>query len=73
MAKNELVANTEETKDELTISFMADSVNIYGPKSDGGFRVTFTTGEYEQLNIAKLMAISQATMIEVKVEAKNER
>lgn len=59
---------SEEDDKKPVITFLADSLNIYGPKSDGSFRVTFTTGEYEQLNIAKLMAISQATIIKVKVE-----
>lgn len=61
-------ADREETKPELSINFMADYMKIYGPKVDGSFTVTFGTGEYEQLNIAKLMAISQSTIIKVKVE-----
>lgn len=69
--KSEQDVNREETKDELSINFMADSMKIYGPKVDGSFTVTFGTGEYEQLNIAKLMAISQATIIKVKVEPEN--
>lgn len=56
-----------QLKDKLDITFLADSIKIYGPKVDGSFTVTFATGEYEQLNIAKLMAISQATIIKVKV------
>lgn len=57
-----------EQKDKLVIEFKADKLTMYGPKSDGSFSVKFDTGEYEQLNIAKLMAISQSTIIKVKVE-----
>lgn len=58
----------EKTTEKVKISFNADSMKIYGPKVDGGFTVTFTTGEYEQLSIVKLMAISQAMNIKVTAE-----
>lgn len=57
----------ESKEEQLEIEFKADEITIYGPKKDGSFVVKFETGEYEQLNVAKLMAISQATIIKVKV------
>lgn len=55
-------------EDKLVIEFVADKIYIYGPKADGSFSVKFDTGEYMQLEMSKLMAISQHNMIRVKVE-----
>lgn len=61
-----------DQKETLEIIFKADKMTIYGPKVDESFTVTFATGEYEQLNIAKLMAISQANIIKVTVSIEDE-
>ena len=51
------------------IEFNADKLKINGPLSDGSYSITFSTGEYEQLNVAKLMAIPQLTNLKVQVDA----
>ncbi len=53
------------------IEFGADKVSISGPSVDGGFRITFSTGEYEQDNIAELLRIPQQTALRVIVEIAN--
>jgi hypothetical protein len=50
------------------ITFNADSVKVNGPLSDGSYSITFKTGEYEQLNVAKLMVVPQMTELIVGVE-----
>ena len=50
------------------LEFSADKIKINGPKVDGGFTVTFETGEQEQINVAKLLAIPQQTSVKVKIE-----
>ena len=50
------------------MEFVADKVKITGPKADGGFTVSFDVGEYQQLEVASLLAIPQQTSITVKVE-----
>jgi hypothetical protein len=50
------------------IEFGADKVSISGPSVDGGFKITFSTGEYEQLKIAELLTIPQQTALRITVE-----
>lgn len=55
-------------------TFLADSIQISGPReSDGSYRISFRTGEYEQENLAKLMTIPIATMMKVRVEYEGEK
>lgn len=54
------------------IELNADSVKIYGPKSDGGFTVTFGIGEYEQPKLAHLMLFKQGEIIKLTIEQKSE-
>lgn len=46
----------------------ADKVKVNGPKVDGSYSITFETGEYEQLNVAKIMTIPQQTPLKITVE-----
>jgi hypothetical protein len=55
----------------MIIEFGADKLKVYGPKSDGGYTITFETGEYEQIKIAELLKIPQQTTMKVKVEVKD--
>lgn len=52
----------------LQIQFGADSLKMSGPLRDGSYTVTFSTGEYEQLNIAKLLTIPQQVPLRITVE-----
>jgi hypothetical protein len=49
------------------IKFGADKVKVNGPLVGGEYSVTFYTGEYEQLNVAKMLAIPQETPLKVTV------
>lgn len=49
------------------IEFTADQVRIAGPKVDGGYTVTFSVGEFEQLKVAALMTLPQGEAINVEV------
>ena len=55
------------------IEILSDKVRINGPKIDGSWTVTFETGEQEQINVAKLLAIPQQTNIKLTVELTDER
>lgn len=55
----------------MKIEFNADKVKIYGPKTDGGYTITFETGEYEQEKVAELLKIPQQTSLKIIVEVKN--
>lgn len=51
------------------MKFEADKIKVTGPKVDGGYTVSFDVGEYEQLKVAKLLAIPQDAIKKVTVEA----
>lgn len=51
----------------MQIDLNADKVSIRGPSIDGGFKVTFDVGQDEQVNVAKLLAIPQQTLLHVSV------
>lgn len=51
----------------MNIEFKADKVKLSGPNVDGGYSITFYTGEYEQLNVAKLMTLPQEVPLKVSV------
>jgi hypothetical protein len=50
------------------ITFIADKVKITGPKVDGGYSVTFMVGEYQQLEVAKMVVLPPLTALKVTVE-----
>ena len=51
-----------------SVEFKADKTYVSGPKaSDGSYTVKFETGEYEQLNVAKLMVVPQRAVMTVNV------
>lgn len=50
------------------IEFGADGVKVSGPNKDGGYTVTFSSGEYMQDQIAELLRIPQQTVLKVIVE-----
>ncbi len=50
------------------IEFGADKVSVSGPLADGGFKVTFATGEYEQQKVAELLRIPQQVGLKITVE-----
>jgi len=52
----------------MIIEFGADGYKIIGPDRDGGYKITFTTGEYEQNKIAELFKIPQQTALKVSVK-----
>lgn len=51
------------------MDFVADKVKINGPKADGGFTVSFETGEYEAAKVAALLSIPPQTAMKVTVTA----
>lgn len=50
------------------LDFYAQKIKISGPKIDGSFVVTLETGEDQQLNVAKLLAIPQNRYVKVTVQ-----
>ncbi len=50
------------------IEFIADSVKVYGPKTDGGYTVTLGVGEYEQNKLAGLFMIPQGKVLDVIIQ-----
>lgn len=52
----------------IKLKFGVDRVKVNGPLVNGEYSVTFYTGEYEQLSMAKLMTIPQKTQLGVTVE-----
>ena len=49
------------------LSFGADKVRVTGPMADGSYKVSFYTGEYQQVEVAQMVAIPQGTMLKVTV------
>lgn len=50
------------------IKFVADRVSITGPRVDGGYKVTFEVGEYEQGEVCELLRLPQQSCLLVSVE-----
>lgn len=51
------------------VEIKADSYLVRGPrKSDGAYTFSFETGEYEVMNVAKLLAIPSDVALRVTVE-----
>lgn len=57
--------------EKLAIELHADKLAIYGPKTDGGLTLTFSIGEYEQTQVAKLLMIPQQTALKLVVEVED--
>ena len=48
-----------------------DRVSVSGPReSDGSYKITFTTGEYQKENIARLITLPNDVEIELNVKIK---
>lgn len=56
----------------MKLEFKSDKLKVSGPNADDGYSITFYTGEYEQLNVAKLMALPVRTELTVSVIIKEE-
>jgi len=52
----------------MKIELDADKITFSGPNVDGGYKITFHTGEYSQNQIAELMKIPQNTALKVTIE-----
>lgn len=52
----------------MVIKVKADAIKVNGPLKDGSYSITFSTGEYEQLNVSKLLMIPQMTELEIEVK-----
>jgi hypothetical protein len=39
----------------MQIELLVDKIKIYGPKVDGGYKLTFEIGEYEKDKLAELI------------------
>jgi len=51
------------------VQIKADSFMIRGPKkTDGSYTFSFETGEYEVMNVAKLMAFPHDSVLKITVE-----
>ena len=55
------------------ITFIADKVKITGPKVDGGYSVTLMVGEYQQLEVAKMVVLPALTALKITVEVEDGR
>jgi hypothetical protein len=47
---------------------IADGLKVSGPKVDGTYSLTFTTGEYQRDEIANALRISPGTALRVTIE-----
>ena len=44
------------------VTFIADKLKINGPQVDGGYTITFYTGEYTKQELAKLLSLSEGNL-----------
>lgn len=58
----------------MKLKLIADSVKVAGPRIDGSYSVTFSAGEHQAVNVAKLLAIPKNSLInlDIEIEQKNE-
>lgn len=55
--------------EENKVVFGADRVKVYGPKvTDNSYTVTIETGEYAQMDVAKIMMLPKNSMLRVTIE-----
>ena len=52
----------------MKIEFESDKLTGTGPSVDGGYKLSFYLGEYQQLEYIKAMAIPQKTPLKVTIE-----
>lgn len=45
----------EEKEEAKTIKIVADNLKIYGPTVDGGYKLTFSIGEYQKEQLGELL------------------
>ena len=57
------------SKEFKPIILTADKVGIIGPLIDGGYKITFYVGEYEQRNVSKLLSIPQQTELQLEIKS----
>lgn len=51
------------------LEILVDGFQVYGPKqTDGSYTIKLTTGEYEKLNVAKLLAIPYDSNLKITIE-----
>lgn len=49
------------------ITLTADKVITQGPQVDGGYKIIFYVGEYEQQHVAELMKLPQGAVITLQI------
>lgn len=54
------------------ITLTADKLTVQGPQVDGGYKIIFYVGEYEQQNVAALMKLEQGGIITLQVTNEKE-
>jgi len=60
-------------KKSKSIVLIADKVGIVGPLIDGGYKLSFYVGEYEQSKVAKLLSIPQQTELQLEIKLYSKR
>ena len=51
----------------MNIEIGVDGFKVTGPKTDGTYQVTFTTGEYMRIAVAKLMVLEQSDVNKITI------
>jgi hypothetical protein len=59
--------HSTNSRDQLSIEFIADKVKVNGPRIDGGYILSFEVGEYMQQQVSELLRIKQNTTLKVSV------
>lgn len=44
------------------VSFIADKLKINGPQVDGGYTITFYTGEYTKKEVSQLLNMNEGNL-----------
>lgn len=52
----------------MKVDLETDKVTGSGPSVDGGYKLTFYLGEYQQMEYAKIIALAQKTRLKITVE-----
>lgn len=51
----------------MVVRLVSDKVRVSGPRVDGTYTVTFEVGEYEKVNVTRVMLLPEGTYeVEVK-------
>jgi hypothetical protein len=64
---NKTTIHSTNSRDQLSIEFIADKVKVNGPRIDGGYVLSFEVGEYMQQQVSELLRIKQNTTLKVSV------